>query len=110
MMKKIILLYCVHNMKKHIKTIVCLFLLIGTGANVSFAQILPAVQSSFNQYNLNALQEKLFVHTDKDAYTAGELIWFKIYNVDGVNHQPLSLSKVVYVEILDINQKSNNAS
>jgi len=70
------------------------------------AQVLPNVQSSFSQYNLNALQEKIFVHTDKNAYSAGELIWFKVYDVDGIDHQPLNLSKVVYVDILDNNRNS----
>lgn len=93
-------------MKKHIKNIFCLFSLTALAVTASYAQVLPDVQSSFNQYNSNTLQEKLFVHTDKNSYTAGELIWFKIYNVDGINHQPLDLSKVVYVEILD---NKNNA-
>jgi hypothetical protein len=91
-------------MKNYVKTIICLFALTTLTAPSGFAQILPNVQSSFNQYTLNNLQEKLFVHTDKTAYTAGGLIWFKIYDVNAANHQPMDLSKVVYVEILDNNQ------
>lgn len=62
------------------------------------------LKNNFDQYNQNALQEKLFVHTDKNAYTAGELMWFKIYDVDGIFLKPLNISKVVYVEVLDKNQ------
>lgn len=90
-------------MKIYIKIIICSFTLVLTTASV-FSQVLPGIQGSFKQYNLNSLQEKLFVHTDKEAYSAGELIWFKIYSVDGTDHHPLDISKVVYVEILDINQ------
>jgi len=91
-------------MKNYIKNTICLFALTTLTATTGFTQVLPGVQSSFNQYSLNSLQEKLFVHTDKSAYTAGGLIWFKIYDVDAANHRPMDLSKVVYVEILDNNQ------
>jgi hypothetical protein len=70
----------------------------------SFGQVLPDVQNSFKEYTSNTLQEKLYVHTDKNGYTAGELLWFKVYNVDGIFMKPLNLSKVVYVEVLDEKQ------
>ena len=93
-------------MKIYIKTIFWFGALTMLTATAGFAQVLPGLQSSFDQYNLNTLQEKLFVHTDKNAYTAGELMWFKIYNVDGINHKPLNFSKVVYIEVLDDKQNS----
>ncbi|HEY8930172.1 MAG TPA: hypothetical protein VIM55_13315 [Mucilaginibacter sp.] len=67
----------------------------------SRAQAIQEVQNSFNLYKQSALQEKVFVHTDKSTYLPGELIWFKIYCVDGNDHKPLNMSKVVYVEVLD---------
>jgi hypothetical protein len=72
----------------------------------SAGQVLPEVQKDFNQYALTSLQEKIFIHTDKNAYTAGELLWFKIYNVDAMYNKPLNISKVVYVEVLDQNQNA----
>src|SRR5438105_7774273 len=63
------------------------------------------IQSRFNQYRQKALQEKMYVHTDKNFYLAGEIIWFKVYNVDGSPHQPVDLSKVAYLEILDKDNK-----
>jgi hypothetical protein len=93
-------------MKKYLKNIFYSFVLSAWGATVASAQVLPAVQNSFTQYNANAPQEKLFVHTDKSAYTAGELMWFKVYNVDGAHHKPIDLSKVVYLEVLDNNQNA----
>ena len=92
------------NMSIYKKIIICLFVLTGITGNTLKAQVLPGVQSGFNQYNADAVQEKLFVHTDKSAYTAGELMWFKVYNVDGANHKPIDLSKIVYIEVLDKNQ------
>lgn len=70
----------------------------------SRAQAIHEVQNSFNLYKQSALQEKVFVHTDKSTYLPGEIIWFKIYCVDGSDHKPLNLSKVVYVEVLDNSQ------
>lgn len=49
--------------------------------------------------------EKLYLHTDKTTYMAGELLWFKVYSVDALLHRPLHLSKVGYIDILD---KANN--
>jgi hypothetical protein len=60
----------------------------------------------FEQYNVHALPEKLFVHTDKSFYLAGEIIWFKIYAVDGLLNKPLDFSKVAYIEILNPEQKA----
>jgi hypothetical protein len=56
-------------------------------------------------YSDSTLTEKLFVHTDKEYYLSGELVWFKIYAVDGATNRPLSFSKICYVEILDTANK-----
>lgn len=69
-----------------------------------FAQTLPGIQNEFNKYAENNLQEKLFVHTDREAYLTGEIIWFKIYDVDGTYNKPLNFSKVAYVDVLDNQQ------
>jgi hypothetical protein len=68
------------------------------------AQNLPVIQNNFNNYIQNNLPEKVFVHTDRQDYLAGEIIWFKIYDVDGIYNKPLSLSKVAYVDVLDDEQ------
>ena len=44
-------------------------------------------------------QEKVYLHTDKQFYTAGETIWFKAYlTTDNSN---VSVSKICYAELLD---------
>jgi hypothetical protein len=64
-----------------------------------------ALEKGMDQYRLQHLQEKLFVHTDKEFYLAGEICWFKLYNVDASFHHPLDISKVAYLEWLDKNNK-----
>ncbi|HVS97673.1 MAG TPA: hypothetical protein VHE54_14365 [Puia sp.] len=59
------------------------------------------VQTALDQYRRQHLAEKIYVHTDKDFYVAGEICWFKLYVVEAGSHRPLDLSKVAYLEWLD---------
>lgn len=52
-------------------------------------------------YRQTNLQEKVFVHTDRNFYLTGDHLWLKVYLVDASFNRPLILSKVVYVEVLD---------
>jgi hypothetical protein len=63
------------------------------------------INQQFDTYLQNSLQEKLYLHSDKDIYLAGEICWFKIYSVDAFFNQPLNLSKIAYVELLDKKNK-----
>ena len=51
-------------------------------------------------------EEKIYLHTDKEFYMPGELIWFKVYVVDAGSLQPSAISQVAYVDILDSNYTS----
>jgi hypothetical protein len=44
-------------------------------------------------------QEKVYVHTDRSQFAAGETIWFAAYVM--AENKPSYLSKVVYVELAD---------
>ncbi|HYK47795.1 MAG TPA: hypothetical protein VEV83_21610 [Parafilimonas sp.] len=59
----------------------------------------------FSGLNNQPLREKIFAHTDKDFYLAGEILWFKLYDVSGDSLKPIDVSNVAYVEILNANQK-----
>ena len=87
------------SMKKFIGAAALASLFALTGA----AQQADPVKSSFERYSQNALQEKVFAHTDKSAYLTGEILWFKLYVVDATGHKPVDLSKVAYVDVLDNN-------
>ena len=41
--------------------------------------------------------EKVYLHTDKNTYVAGETIWMRAHVVDGIAHVPMKLSAYVYV-------------
>ena len=74
-------------------------------AQPSIAPPLGELITKFEHYRSIALQEKLFVHTDRSLYIAGETLWFKVYCVDGAFHRPLDVSKVAYVEVMDRDKK-----
>ena len=67
---------------------------------------LTYLQNSVENYTQNNLQEKLYVHTDKNFYVANEICWFKIYNVDAILNKPINISKVAYLELIDNNGKA----
>lgn len=92
-------------MSKHpaffIKSLVVItFVMLGVN-RTGYAQnnIAPAFSSNYN----GALREKIFVHTDKAFYVSGEILWFKVYNVEATLHIPLDISKIAYAEVLDNN-------
>ncbi|AHJ97441.1 hypothetical protein [Hymenobacter swuensis] len=66
---------------------------------------LTHLTQQFLHYTQQTLPEKLYLHVDRPLYMSGELLWFKVYAVDGTFHKPLAMSRVAYVEVLDKNQR-----
>src|ERR1022692_5126046 len=58
-------------------------------------RIQAALEAHFKKYP----QEKIYVLTDKPAYSIGQTIWYKIYAT--VYGNPATLSKIVYVQLVD---------
>lgn len=71
------------------------------GLQLSAQNNLKTITAAFTNYKDGTLQEKIYVHTDKNFYLTGEIIWFKLYNTDATFNRPLDISSVAYVEILD---------
>jgi len=92
-MKRIIIL---------IKTIGIFFLILGI-QDIK-AQNSDSLSRKFLQYQKEHVQEKIYVHTDRDQYLSGERIWYKVLSLDDSYLKPLSLSRLVYIEILDKDQ------
>jgi hypothetical protein len=62
--------------------------------------------TKFLNYRKEVVQEKMFLHTDRDVYLTGETLWLKIYTVDASLHTPIDISKVAYVELVDADNQS----
>lgn len=56
-----------------------------------------------NIHSFNRLypQEKVWLHCDNTAYFQGDTIWFAAYVTSAETLQPIELSKVLYVELLN---------
>ncbi len=46
-------------------------------------------------------EEKIYLHLNKPFYSLTESIWFKAYLLNAHNHSDKTLSKVVYVDLID---------
>ncbi|HUP12407.1 MAG TPA: hypothetical protein VM187_09355, partial [Niastella sp.] len=77
--------------------LLCSLLLRGTlfSQTDSFEEEVQPVQA-----NQLSAAEKIYVHTDRDFYTAGEIIWFKLYLTNPVTKGAIDISKVAYVDVL----------
>lgn len=61
------------------------------------------IKSAIAEYYRRCPQEKIFIHTDKDQYMAGDTVWFRAHLVDAMTMTERSESKFVYVELYDSN-------
>jgi TonB-dependent SusC/RagA subfamily outer membrane receptor len=57
--------------------------------------------AKLEKYRVNTPQEKVYLHFDKPYYMAGETMWFKGYLFDGTSHKIDSVSRVMYVDLID---------
>jgi hypothetical protein len=65
----------------------------------------PAIKNAWCQVTNSAISfninEKIWMHTDRNFYIAGERIWFRIYLVTEPPLSPGGFSRVAYVELLN---------
>ncbi|MDE3237086.1 MAG: hypothetical protein KGO81_14130 [Bacteroidota bacterium] len=59
-----------------------------------------AQQSSQKKNGLTLFFEKVYLHLDRDYYTAGDAIWYKAYLVNAQSNYPTYTSNNLYVELI----------
>ncbi len=79
----------------------CINLLLFSAAVAQSEIVLKDIKQKFHQFSEGNFSEKIFVHTDRNFYVAGETMWFKIYVADGATHKAVDISKVACLEVLD---------
>ena len=82
---------------KHTFTL-CLALLCNV---LAYSQSIP-LDSIFSRMEQQAMlypSEKVYLHTDRSVYMAGDDVWLRAYVVDAITHIPLKQSRYVYVAL-----------
>jgi hypothetical protein len=67
-----------------------------------------SVTGSIEQYvrtNESLPSEKIYLHLDRTTYLTGDTIWFKGYSWYGYEQTPDTVSRIMYVDLLDQNGK-----
>lgn len=67
----------------------------------SAGNLTTTIASRFSAIWHDAPQEKVYLHTDKPYYSAGEDIWFRAHLVNAATHKPDTHSRFVYVELIN---------
>ncbi len=67
-----------------------------------FSGFKDLVLEKLSEYATN-YPEKIYVQTDKPYYAIGEDIWFSAYLVNGINHRRSNKSRVIHLELIDVN-------
>ena len=62
-----------------------------------------SIESALKTYYKKYPLEKIYVQTDKQVYSIGQTIWYKIYAT--VYGSPATFSKIVYVQLINRNGK-----
>jgi hypothetical protein len=60
------------------------------------------VSKKFSEYRKVAVEEKIYLHTDRELYLTGETLHLSAYLVDATFNKASELSKIAYVELLDV--------
>ena len=59
------------------------------------------VVTRVTEYCTKVPQERIYVHTDKACYAAGDTIWFRAHLVDAATNKPISRSRFMNIELYD---------
>ena len=80
---------------------VCLAMALCVIAPSLFAMSPKKVIKMTEEYCYEFPQEKAYVMTDKANYIGGDTIWFRGFVLDAASHQPVNVSRYLYVELSD---------
>jgi len=75
-----------------------------TGVEIDSA-LVKNITGKVNAFTTNHVTEKAYLHFDKPYYAAGDTMYFKAYLTLGDNHSLSHLSRILYVDLINTNNK-----
>ncbi|MBE8721504.1 TonB-dependent receptor plug domain-containing protein [Sphingobacterium pedocola] len=78
----------------------CLLFTFSLIFSIGYTQDIQSTLEKADDFYQSNPQEKLYLHLDKYAYTAGETIWFKAYTTIGIHNFFSNLSGIANVELI----------
>ena len=69
------------------------------------SRIVDTLSGDHTDNQVAEFTEKVYLHTDRDFYNPGDLVWFKSYVVDGLTHIPQDSSRNLHVEFISPDSK-----
>ncbi|MDL2322566.1 hypothetical protein LJC52_01100 [Bacteroidales bacterium OttesenSCG-928-A17] len=93
-------------MKKRLLFLIIIFFhVVGFGVHAqsdsTASEQLQQFVQNIQVFNRLVPQEKVYLHFDNTSYVLGDIIWFKAYVVNACDFRPDTLSRVLYVELLN---------
>lgn len=68
-------------------------------------ETIERIANQLIRFKSNNYHEKVYLHTDSEVYTAGEVIWMNARLLQADNHMPSEKSNVVHVKLYDQNSR-----
>ncbi len=75
--------------------------IVGSAFRLADDPFINRLVEQFRLYHQQRPTEKVYLHTDRDAYAIGETVWMKGYLVSGSEHAVDTVSRVLYVDLVD---------
>ncbi|PZR29851.1 MAG: hypothetical protein DI535_01760 [Citrobacter freundii] len=81
---------------------------IGLSVFVSATLLCSSIEGKTQQSSVISWtnDQRIYIHTDKNDYLAGELLWFKTYLVEASTNKPLDQNSIAYVELVNSKGKA----
>lgn len=93
-----------YSIYRCVSLLVALLISICVNAQLSDSLFQTKIVSSFRKI-VDAPQEKVYLHTDKPYYFAGDTIWLKAYLTNAITHFQSKESRFVYTELINRKNK-----
>ncbi len=87
-------------MKRTLHLLIAIIALLTLSFKVNTIVSIEDLITKIEWHTEERVQEKVYVHTDKPYYLAGETIWLQGYVVEASSHYLDSLSRILYVDMV----------